>query len=135
MAAGIFAADATGRGFPAALLLRVKGDGAQSFEPVARFDSQQNRFVAVPIDFGAANDQVFLVLFGTGLRYRQTLSSVTSTIGGVDAETLFAGAQGGLVGLDQVNIRLPRSLTGRGEVDAVLTVAGKAANTVRVTFK
>jgi len=47
----------------------------------------------------------------------------------------YAGAQGSLVGLDQVNVKLPRALNGRGEVDLVLTVDGKTANTVRVRIK
>ena len=38
-------------------------------------------------------------------------------------------------GLDQVNLRVPRSLIGRGEVDVVLTVDGKIANTLRVNIK
>jgi uncharacterized protein (TIGR03437 family) len=53
----------------------------------------------------------------------------------VDAEVLFAGAAPGFVGLDQSNVRLPRSLAGRGEVDVVMTVDGKAANTVKVVIK
>jgi uncharacterized protein (TIGR03437 family) len=39
------------------------------------------------------------------------------------------------VGLDQVNVRVPKSLTGRGEVDIELTVAGRKANTSRVHFR
>jgi uncharacterized protein (TIGR03437 family) len=45
-------------------------------------------------------------------------------------QTLYAGAQGSFAGLDQVNVRLARSLVGRGEVDVSLTVDGKPANTV-----
>ena len=37
--------------------------------------------------------------------------------------------------LGQINLRLPRSLAGRGEVDITLTVDGRRANTVRVNFK
>ena len=51
------------------------------------------------------------------------------------AEVLFAGAQGGLVGLDQCNLRLPPSLAGRGEVDVALSVEGKASNTVKVRIR
>ena len=54
---------------------------------------------------------------------------------GVDAPVNFAGAQGSLVGLDQVNLQLSRSLIGRGEVDVALTVDGKTANTVRINIK
>jgi len=44
----------------------------------------------------------------------------------------YAGPQGGYAGLDQVNIRVPRSLAGRGNVDVVLTVDGKTANAVTI---
>ncbi|MGH9802462.1 MAG: hypothetical protein ACRD82_19015, partial [Blastocatellia bacterium] len=43
--------------------------------------------------------------------------------------------QGGFVGLDQINLRLLRNLIGRGDVDVVLMVDGKTANTVRVNVK
>jgi uncharacterized protein (TIGR03437 family) len=47
----------------------------------------------------------------------------------------YAGNQNQYVGLDQINVRLTRSLIGRGEVEVNLTIDGRAANTVRVSFK
>jgi uncharacterized protein (TIGR03437 family) len=135
VAPGIFSADASGSGLASALVLRVKANGAQSFEPVARFDPTQNKMVAIPIDFGPETDQLFMILYGTGMRYRSALSNVTAKIGGTDVEVLFLGAQPSLSGLDQVNLRLPRSLAGRGEVDIVMTVDGKNANVVKVNFR
>ncbi len=135
VAPGLFAANANGQGVAAAVALRVKADGSQSFEPVTRFDQAQNRFVAVPIDLGPESDQVFLILFGTGIRFYSTLSTVTVKVGGTDMPVQFAGAAPGLVGLDQVNARLLRSLIGRGEVDVALMVDGKAANTVKVSIR
>lgn len=38
------------------------------------------------------------------------------------------------VKLDQINARLPRSLTGRGELDIVVTVNERTTNTVRAAF-
>jgi len=134
-APGLFSANSSGQGVAAALALRVKADGSQSFEPVAQFDSTQNRFVPVPIDLGPGADQIFLVFYGTGLRYRSSLSAVNCAIGGVSSEALFTGAAPGFAGLDQVNVRLPRSLAGRGEIDVELFVDGKAANTVRVSVR
>ena len=138
VAPGLFAANASGQGVAAAVVFRVKADGSQSYEPVAQFDPAQSKFVAIPIDLGPETDQVFLILFGTGIRYRNSLSAVSASLGGpngVDAQVMFAGAQDGFVGLDQVNVRLPRSLIGRGEVDMALTVDGQAANTVKVALK
>lgn len=39
VAPALFTADASGRGLAAALVLRIKADNSQSFEPVARFDA------------------------------------------------------------------------------------------------
>jgi uncharacterized protein (TIGR03437 family) len=139
VAPGVFAANANGQGVAAATVLRVKADGTQSFEPVSRFDPAMGRFVSVPIDLGpdmgAASDQVFLILFGTGWRFRSAPSAATCGIGGLNSEVLFAGAQGDFVGLDQMNIRLARALIGRGEVDLVVTADGRVANTVRINIK
>lgn len=135
VAPGLFSANASGQGLAAATVLRVKADGTQSFEPVGRFDSAQGRVVAVPIDLGAETDQVFLLLFGTGIRQRSALSAVMASIGGALVETLFAGAQADFVGLDQVNLPIARSLMGRGEVDIALSVDGVSANVVRVSIK
>lgn len=53
----------------------------------------------------------------------------------METELLYAGPQGGFVGLDQLNLRLPGALIGRGEVDLVLTVDGKTANTTRIVIR
>ncbi len=135
VAPGLFTANSSGRGVPAAVVERIRANGSRSTEPVSQFDAAQNQFVPLPIDLGAADDQVFLVPFGTGFRFRSSLAAVTATIGGTAAEVSFAGDQGGFVGLDQANIRIPRSVIGRGEVDVVLTVDGQPANTVRINIK
>ncbi len=135
IAPGLFSANADGQGVAAAAALRVKADNTQSYEPVARFDPAQNRFVAVPLDLGAEGEQLFLELYGTGLRRRSSFAAVNATLGGVSSEVLFAGASPQYVGLDQINLRIPRALHGRGEVDVRVTVDGIAANTVKVLIK
>ncbi|NOT60665.1 MAG: hypothetical protein HOP19_10635, partial [Acidobacteria bacterium] len=108
--------------------------GAQSYEEVARYDSATNQYVAVPIDIGPEGDHVFLVAFGTGLRNRSALSAVTPMVGTGNAEVFYVGPQGG-VGLDQVNLRLARTLAGAGDVEVKLTVDGRASNAVRITIR
>jgi len=76
-----------------------------------------------------------LVLFATGLRYRSSVAAVSGTIGDVSAQVLYAGAQGGFSGLDQVNLLIPRSLAGRGDVIVTLTVDGQPANNVQINIK
>lgn len=135
VAPGLFTANANGQGVPAAVVLRLKADGTQSFDPVSQYDPAQKQFVPIPIDLGPETDQLFPVLFGTGVRFRSSLSDVKATIGGINVEVLFAGPADGFVGLDQINIRLPRSLAGRGIVDVVITVDGKVANTTKLMIK
>jgi uncharacterized protein (TIGR03437 family) len=132
---GIFAANSDGRGVPAAVLLRVRADGSQSYEPVAQYDEATKRFTALPIDMTAPNEELYLIVFCTGLRYRSMLSAVSAQIGGANVQALYAGPQGSLAGLDQLNLRLPRSLAGRGEVDLAVRVNGAAANTMKIAVK
>jgi uncharacterized protein (TIGR03437 family) len=134
-APGLFVANADGQGVAAAVALRVKAGGSTSYEPVAQFDVAQGRYVATPVSLGAGNDEVYLLLFGTGMRSAGSLAAVKARIGGVETQVLYAGAQGDLAGLDQINLRLPRDLAGRGEVTIELAVDGQRANAVTVHLR
>jgi uncharacterized protein (TIGR03437 family) len=135
VAPGLFSANANGQGVAAAFALRVKADGSQTYEPIARFDATANRFVPLPIDLGPASEQVYLVAFGTGFKFRSALTAVSLLLGGMQVQVTYAGPQGDLVGLDQLNALLSRNLMGRGEIDIALTVDGRAANLVRLNIK
>lgn len=137
VAPGLFAANADGQGVAAAVALRVRADGSSLYEPIARYDATLNppRFVSVPLDLGPSADTMFLILYGTGIRHRGSLAAVTASIGGTAAQVDYAGPAPDFVGLDQLNVRLPRSLIGRGEIDIALTLDGVTANTVRVNIK
>ncbi len=135
VAPSLFAANSSGSGTAAAVLLRVKADNTQIFEPVSRFDSATNSIVPVPIDFGAATDRLFILLFGTGISGRSSLGAVSLQVGGENTPVSFAGLQGDFVGLDQINGELSRNLIGKGSVNVNLTVDGRTANVVTLTFK
>ena len=85
-----------------------------------------------PIDLGPQGDEVFLTLYGTGIRSGDV---VEVTVGGAPAEITFSGAHGSFVGLDQINVKMPRSLAGRGEVALRVKVNGVAANVLRVSVE
>jgi uncharacterized protein (TIGR03437 family) len=133
-APGLFAANANGEGVAAAFALRVLADGSRSTTPVFRLDAAAGSFVPAPIDLGAQGEQVFLLLFGTGIRGASNLPSVL--IGGEVVNVLGAGAQGEFIGLDQVNVGpLPTRLAGRGEVSILLFANGIQANPVVVSIR
>ena len=89
--------------------------------------------VASPVSLGASTDQVYLTIYGTGLQDADT-SGVTVSIGGVNAPVAYAGPQGNYAGLDQVNVLVPHSLAGAGNVTIQLTANGIAANPVQITI-
>lgn len=134
VAPGLFSASGNGQGLAAAVALRIR-NGVQTFEPTTRFDSASGQIVAVPIDLGPATDQVILLLFATGVRFRSQLSAVSCDIGGQAISPIYAGPQLEFVGLDQINVPLPRSFIGRGLVNITLTADGKTSNRVTVNIK
>ena len=132
VAPGLFSANATSEGAASALVLRVLANGEQVYEPVARYDAETQTFVLLPIDLSNAAEQVFLVLFGTGIRHRTALEIVSIKVGETELTAAYAGPSPPFVGLDQVNVLLPVALSGRGEQSVVLRVSDAATNAVKV---
>jgi uncharacterized protein (TIGR03437 family) len=100
---------------------------------LARFDAVQNTFAPVPIDL--SSEDAVLTLYGTGIRHRTNLANVKVKVGSIDAGVEYASQQGQFDGLDQLNVRLPKILNGRGEVTIALTVEGKVANLVTILIQ
>ncbi len=128
---GIFQASPTD--FAVGSALRIQPGDVRTETALVAFENGQ--FVAKAIDMGDETDEIYLILFGTGIRGRNKQNPVTATVGGEAATVTFADDQLQFVGLDQVVIRVPRSLVGRGLVTVVITVDGKAANVVQVNFQ
>jgi uncharacterized protein (TIGR03437 family) len=134
VAPGLFSANATGKGVAAANAVLVKSDGAQTAQNVFRCGTAAGSCVAVPLDLGSGSDQLYLSLFGTGMR--NFTQKATATIGGVNVSIAGPVAQGQFAGLDQLNLGpIPRTLAGKGELDVLLTVDAKPANVVSVAFR
>jgi uncharacterized protein (TIGR03437 family) len=133
-APGIFTAAARGAGPPAAYVRVLRPDGTASSSLVATCTGA-GVCQAAPIDLGPPGSVAVLELYGTGIRSRTSLAAVTCRIGTENAAVLFAGAQGGFAGLDQVNVSLPRSLAGAGPVTLRLSVDGVEANVTDLAFR
>ncbi len=115
VAPGLFTADGSGRGAPAAQIITMNPDGTPG-------DPQP---ATAPIDLSGG--AVYLVLYGTGIRHAAT--APVCTIAGQPVQVLYAGAQGSMAGLDQVNLLIPAALAGSGAVTPLnLTVDGTSAN-------
>lgn len=149
IAPAFFTANSDGQGVPAGYITRSTPNSAQpSDEPLLRYDATQQKFVPleVPRQDGAV---VYLILFGTGIRRAPNgdgdagngvAESVQATIGGVAAQVSYAGPAPGYVGLDQVNIKIPRETAAGPRIPVIIRVSdGRGglvqANTVTIALQ
>jgi len=132
VAPGLFTADSTGKGVAQAQAIHVGVNGQSSVMPI--YQCSGSTCSSTPINLGV-DTPTYLELYGTGFRNPSSLSNVSVTINGATVPLLYAGTQGGFVGLDQVDVTVPITMRGTGETNLVLTVDGQIANTVRVNIQ
>jgi glucuronoarabinoxylan endo-1,4-beta-xylanase len=136
VAPGIFSANSDGQGAPAAQAIAVSAEGtAAPPQPVYQCASAAGSCTPLPLDLGPPGSSLVLVLYGTGIRGVSSTSNVICNLGGLSVPVAYAGAQGTDIGLDQVNVALPRSLAGSGNVNVSLVVDGQSSNTVTINIK
>jgi uncharacterized protein (TIGR03437 family) len=135
VAPSIFTANSDGQGAPAAYTVRVRTDGSQVQEDVFEFDVALNRRRPKAIALGPEGERVFLILFLSGISRapdpnsdNNRNESVHLLLGGAELTPDYAGAQGALVGLDQMNVEIPRSLLGRGQISLAASAPGATSN-------
>ncbi|MES1258606.1 MAG: hypothetical protein ABUS51_09250 [Acidobacteriota bacterium] len=129
VAPSVFSAKGSGAGAAAAQYLRA---GSGSGNLIDIFDTAT--LEPIPIDLGGESDQVYLVIYGSGMRGKG--QSIQATIGGTATPVAGPFVQSTYAGLDQVNLGpLPRSLAARGVMNIVLTVDGKPTNPVTVNIR
>jgi len=131
VAPAIFTANQSGKGPAAAQIYRIRSDGSARYEPVFACDSL-GQCHTLPIDFGSGSDQLFLILYGTGIRGRTSLSGLKVSLGNTTLDVLYAGPQNQYPGMDQLNVPLPRTLNPNQVATISITADGAAANTTSI---
>ena len=136
-APALFTANSSGAGVPAGSVLRVLPSGAQIEEPLFQLDPATGVFTPRPINLEAAGERVFLILYLTGLGRAidpNNDSNFNEAIhvlpGGNEIVPAYAGAQGTFLGLDQINVEIPRSMIGRGAVNLAVNYSTLFASNV-----
>ena len=130
---GLYSANGNGAGVAAALAERISASNAVT--PLTVFSCESGVAVSClssPLSLGSSTDTVYVSLYGTGIRGAGT---VQAYVAGQPVPLLYAGPQGQYQGLDQVNISLPRSLAGMGEVSVYLTGDGNVSNMITVNIQ
>jgi uncharacterized protein (TIGR03437 family) len=62
----------------------------------------------------------------------RTVLPATATVGGAAAAVLYSGAAPGLVGVWQVNVRIPPATRRDQDIPVVITIGGRPTNTVTI---
>jgi len=126
-APAIFSFNGDGAGVAAGFALRVKADGRQFYEAIARYDAEAGEYKPLPIEPGLPDDQLFLTFFLSGIRAADP-GQVRVIIGGDLFVPVFVGAAPSLPGLDQINLPLSRSLPRSGALKLQVAVTSKSAS-------
>jgi uncharacterized protein (TIGR03437 family) len=130
---GLFAANSNGEGAAAAQIVRAHANGSQDPpQATATYDAARQAWIPVPIESASEGDEIYLVLYGTGIRNHS--ASVKLRIDGQEVPVLYAGPQSEFPGLDQVNVLLP-SDPRSGPAQISVAVDGMSSNVLTLFFK
>lgn len=130
-APALFTANADGKGAPSGYVIRALGE-RQERDEIA-YCPEGGPCAPLPLISTDPNEDVFLILFGTGFR-NDRRSVPEARIGTAMAEVTFFGPHPDFAGLDQINVKIPRALLGSGPQTLVLRHSGKETNEVTVHF-
>jgi uncharacterized protein (TIGR03437 family) len=127
-APGLYSANADGAGVAAANAYLVTASNQRVNQAVATCNPPAARScLAAPLSLGGSSDTLYIELYGTGIR---GAASVQCFVAGQSVPVLYAGPVAAYVGLDQVNISIPKSLAGTGDVRVYVVADGVASNVV-----
>ncbi|MBY0507066.1 MAG: hypothetical protein K2X03_24325 [Bryobacteraceae bacterium] len=125
-APGIYTASQNGKGVAAATFVRITARNIRTEGLI--FDPSTGVETGVP---AAAGDQIYLTLYGTGLRG----GPATATVGDIQVPVAGPVAQGQYLGLDQINLGPIPLRIGLGQKQIVIRQGDDLANIVTVTFR
>jgi len=130
---GLYSTNGNGAGAAAAVAERISASNVVT--PLSVFSCQSGVAISClssPLSLGTSTDTLYVSLYGTGIRGAGT---VQVYIAGQPVTPQYSGSQGQYQGLDQVNVALPKSLAGMGEVSVYLVADGKVSNMTTVNIQ
>jgi uncharacterized protein (TIGR03437 family) len=138
-APGLFTENGNGQGVPAAQLIRQHADGSASTEDIKVWEPFSLGWAPAPISIGP--EPTYLTLYGTGIRNGANIGvmcgcgSMNNVAVTEPLVVRYAGPQPDAPGLDQVNVSLPPTLNGIGNIALWVVVDGEYSNQVVVNIK
>ncbi len=129
---GLYSANADGAGVAAAVALLYTASGQSTAETVFTCNPPAARScLPAPLSLGGATDTLYVSLYGTGIR---GAASVQCFVAGQSVPVSYFG-KSGYQGEDQVNVSIPKSLVGAGDVRVYLVADGVASNVVGLNLR
>jgi uncharacterized protein (TIGR03437 family) len=129
---GLYSMNGAGTGVAAAGAALYSADGTATPIPVFQCTTS---CVSVPMSLGSPGQELVVTFYGTGFRNLNSSALASVSIGGAAAQILYIGAQPQYPGLDQLNVVVPASLAGAGEIPVILTAGGQTANSVTINIQ
>ncbi len=129
---GLYSANADGAGVAAATAALYTASGASAAEAVFTCNPPAARScLAMPLTLGDATYTLYVSLYGTGIR---GAASVQCYVSSQSVPVTYFG-KSSYEGEDQVNIAIPKSLAGAGDVRVYLVADGVASNVVGLNLQ
>jgi uncharacterized protein (TIGR03437 family) len=124
---GLYSANADGSGVAAAVAALYSPSGAIAPQSVFACNPPTARScLPAPLSVGGSSGTLYVSLYGTGIR---GAASIECFVGGQTVPVTYFG-KSAYPGEDQVNISIPQSLAGTGDVRVYLVADGVASNVV-----
>ena len=129
LAPGLFSANQDGAGVAAANAYVVTASNQRVNQTVfACHPPAARSCLAAPLSLGGAADTLYVELYGTGIRGAAGVQCFVVPV-------LYAGPVAAYAGLDQVNISIPKSLAGMGNVRVYVVADGAVSNAVGLSVQ
>jgi uncharacterized protein (TIGR03437 family) len=124
-APGLYTMNSDGAGAAAAIAYVVTASDQRASQTAFTCNPPAARScLAAPLSLGGAIDTLYVELYGTGIR---GAASVQCFVAGQSVPVIWFGASS-YAGLDQVDVSIPKSLAGMGDVRVYLVADGVASN-------
>jgi uncharacterized protein (TIGR03437 family) len=131
---GLFSADGSGSGAGLISVIHRGTSGGDQWSTA--FSDSSGAMAPAPISMSDATKQVYLQLYGTGIRPANGAAGVTAQVGGVAVPVESVAAHGSLLGIDEIRVGpLPRILAGSGVSTVTVTAGGRESNAVTVLLQ
>jgi hypothetical protein len=113
------------------------GGGSESFIPSGLWTNdgiQLRPLTSEPVPVGPPQRPTLVIIQGSGWRFSTGVSGVKVRLNGIPCPVIASRASALFAGQDELVFQIPSHLAGRGEMDLIVSVAGRESNYARINI-